>query len=139
MTISHTMTKAVRKALKADVAVQAAVKAATPYLLTPLTDKALRKLALEIVEGKVFGSWMLHDLSRELQTTFMVLLFCDRMPDNIGEVYEYYSEAGPMACNGKPTFFSCRMLAQEDTAPLNVYIKQIQEQRKAFMADDNDT
>lgn len=69
----------------------------------------------------------------------MVLLFCDRMPDNIGEVYEYYSEAGPMACNGKPTFFSCRMLAQEDTAPLNVYIKQIQEQRKAFMADDNDT
>lgn len=44
--------------------------------------------------------------------------------NSIGLVYEYLSEAGPMAVNGKPTFFSLRLLNKVDTEKMFEYYEQ---------------
>lgn len=49
---------------------------------------------------------------------------------SIGFVYEYLSEAGPMAVNGKPTFFSGRFLNIEDTKKMFDYYNQYKEIRE---------
>lgn len=137
------MTKALHNAivmeLSNDAAVLTAVKTRVLYLLAPMTDKARRLLALDIVDGRVYGSWMLPDEKRDLMSTFMVLLFADRLPENIGGIYEYYADAGPMSVNGRPIFYSCRFFSTEDTAPLNEYIKVLTEQRKSFAENTNDS
>lgn len=71
----------------------------------------LTQLANDIVDQKVFGSWLLmregheHDLSM----VFMPLLFTDdaasEMKD-VAHVYEFWDRAEPRGFNGLPIFFS---------------------------------
>lgn len=49
---------------------------------------------------------------------------------SIGLVYEYLSEAGPMAVNGKPTFFSLRLLNKADTEKMFTYYEQYKQIRE---------
>lgn len=49
---------------------------------------------------------------------------------SIGLVYEYLSERGPMAVNGKPTFFSLRLLNHDDTKKMFEYYEQYKEIRE---------
>lgn len=49
---------------------------------------------------------------------------------SIGLVYEYLSEAGPMSVNGKPTFFSLRLLNKADTEKMFDYYNQYKEIRE---------
>lgn len=135
MTLVSKSKSAVVAALKEDAAMQHL----RPYRLKILTDKDRRQLALDIVEGRVYGSWMMRNLARELVSTFIVLLFADRLPEHVGEIYEYYKEAGPLAVNGRPMFYSCRFLAKEDTGPVHEYVQLLQAQRKAFTDSTDDS
>lgn len=49
---------------------------------------------------------------------------------SIGLVYEYLSEAGPISVNGKPTFFSLRLLNKVDTEKMFDYYNQYKEIRE---------
>jgi hypothetical protein len=43
---------------------------------------------------------------------------------SIGLIYEYLSEAGPMSVNGKPIFFSARLMNHEDAAKMFEYYEK---------------
>lgn len=49
---------------------------------------------------------------------------------SIGFVYEYLSERGPMSVNGKPTFFSLRLLNHDDTRKMFEYYEKYKEIRE---------
>ena len=49
---------------------------------------------------------------------------------SIGLVYEYLDKRGPTAINGKPTFFSLRLLNHDDTKKMFEYYEQYKEIRE---------
>ena len=52
-----------------------------------------------------------------VRQSFMILglaTFEETDLDSIGTIWEYMSQANPMAVNGMPTFFSCRLMHIED-------------------------
>jgi hypothetical protein len=103
---------------------------------TPTPPKPnLRSLALDIVEGKVFGSWEIRNPNTDLKLVFMVLLFCknEDIPKDIGAIYEYMDRAGPRAINGMPTFFSCRFLTQAEFKEVCGYTQEIKSLRQSFL------
>lgn len=107
-----------------------------PVILKPKSKADLKKLALDIVDGKIFGSWMVGRAA-DIPMAFMILNFMGKgtLGANVAEIYEYYSKAGPRGVNGMPCFFSCCLLAREDIEPLQGYIESIQEFRASFMND----
>jgi hypothetical protein len=54
----------------------------------------------------------------------------DKWYSDIGIVYEYLSEAGPMAINGKPTFLSMKLMNKEDSKKLWEFYEQYKEIRE---------
>jgi hypothetical protein len=103
-----------------------------------MEESALRKLALDIIAGQVFGSWMLPEHSQQLMgNIFMCLLFSKKgqIPSNVEQVYEYYNQAGKMAINGYPIFFSMRLLTEDDCTRLQPLLQQLHDQQQAFIGD----
>lgn len=100
-----------------------------------VTPPNLRALALDIVEGKVFGSWQLHNPAKELSMVFLALLFANKedTPTDIGAVYEYMSSAGVGSINGYPIFYSCRFLTMQQYKDVCEYAKEAREHRKSFL------
>lgn len=99
------------------------------------TEQELRQLAIDIHEGKVFGSWNVHQHDNNLlPNIFMVLIFLESEPPaNAGHVYEYLAKANQMGINGYPTFFSLNWLAKEDVEPLMTLINELRSTRESFM------
>lgn len=102
------------------------------------TDAELEKLAQDIVGGLVFHS--LYNLPqeddpvvafRDLQSSFMVFAlagseFFDTIEKNkIVAAYEYMKEAGPMAINGRPVFFSVQFLNENEQKKLHTRVLEI--------------
>lgn len=87
------------------------------------TNDELRQIALDLADGKIFSDRHLGDQSHMIGSVFMPVIlgaFSDLTKEEIdsGKVsflYEYLSEAGPMAVNGFPTFFSVKYLNKEET------------------------
>jgi hypothetical protein len=100
---------------------------AKPQEYQKLTRKQRITLAEDIYNGDVFTDRHCRD-SDEVKSVFMVLFFMDAaMRERLrlnppGMVYEYNDKAGPMAVNGKPNFFSMRMLSLEEaTRVMGIY------------------
>lgn len=95
----------------------------------------LRELALDIVEGKVFGSWELHNPEKELSMVFMVILLAKKedLPSDIGAIYEYMHRASKQSINGMPIFYSCRFLTVRQFKEVCDYVKEAREHRKSFL------
>lgn len=102
-----------------------------------LSDKRLKKLALDIVNGKVFGSWNVKN-EKELGMVFMVLIFSspDMLPKDLGSIYEYLSEAGPTSINGYPVFYSCNFLSNEETQKVQKYCAELKENQNQFLNEE---
>jgi len=103
-----------------------------------MTDPELRALALDIIEGRVYGTWLLRG---EPQYTAMVFLPIALMSaeefDRVrhyAHIYEYVSQAGEMAVNGKPTFFSFRGISHADWAKIEPMLVELAEARKAWIS-----
>lgn len=94
--------------------------------MEPLSDAQVYNLARDIVTNLVYWPDFQTDW-REIQMTFMVLALCplDSIPSNAGAVYEYYTEAGPMSVNGRPTFFSCRFMPKESLPALQDEVERL--------------
>lgn len=104
-------------------------------MYTELDQAALKQLAIDIRAGQVFTDRHCRDVD-ELTSSFMVLLFLEdektiQAIKNAGLVYEYLSEAGPRAINGRPMFFSCRVLSKEDASTVWEIVKKLEEAEKA--------
>lgn len=101
------------------------------------TDEELRQLALDIVEGKVFGSWMVPN--DEGMTAFRIItMFLG--PDDYARMrerkvvglFEYLDKAGPLSVNGLPSFMSMQLIYQVEVDRLNTYIEQLRVMRAQF-------
>ncbi len=85
-----------------------------------LTEEEIKELANDIYKGNVFTDRHIQK-PEDLSTVFMPLIFLEEKDiDDLkknppGMVYEYMTEAGPRMINGMPTFWSVRMISQEDT------------------------
>ena len=81
-------------------------------------EDELTQLAKDIHGNLVFTDRHVRN-PHDLTSVFMLMMLVDprQMPviNSIGMVYEYLSQAGPMAVNGNPTFFSMKMLSKHDT------------------------
>jgi hypothetical protein len=103
-------------------------------------DAELRKLALDIMSGLVFGSWNLIN-QKDMPLVFMSLIFASKnqVPQDVGAVYEYYSEAGPRSINGYPIFTSCYFLTEAETDIVQLYCNELKKERNKFLNEESKT
>lgn len=103
------------------------------------SNREIRELAAGFRAGSLFGSWMIQPESM-ITNVFMCLLFMDDIQkkmmqrDDIVHVYGYMKDAGPMAINGMPIFYSMYMLSREDVDRIKEAMKQLE----AFMGGDDE-
>lgn len=96
------------------------------------TDEELKKIAEDLRSGRIFTDRHIPQ-GMSLQGTFMVLAFADEAmikrlkEDDIGMFFEYLDQAGPMAVNGCPTFFSCKTATKAEVTKIAAYYKAIQD------------
>lgn len=100
-----------------------------------LNEEELRKLALDMVEGRVCHDQMYpQDM---VVHVFMPLMFMESLTvedaKSWGLIYEYLSEAGPRSINGYPMFMSLRVLHVNNLPRLNELTKELNAQRTAFL------
>lgn len=107
-----------------------------------MTDDELKRLALDIVDGKVFGSWMTPDPNEGLIPFRIVTMMMDKehlealKQRQVIGLYEYLSEAGPMSVNGMPSFMSVRMIHKGEVDKLNEFINQARRMREQFLGNE---
>lgn len=91
-------------------------------------DKLIQ-IAKDIHGNLIFTDRHCHP--KDIMSTFMIFALMDPkkmyIPDSIGMIYEYMSQAGPMSVNGNPTFFSARLINKEDTVFIWNKVKQIEQ------------
>ena len=110
-----------------------------------MEEQGLRQLAMDIIEGKVFGTWGIPESEspNTIGMIFMPLILGAKVDEGTAHVYEYMSEAGPRSINGYPIFFSCRMLSKTDADALWPLIEEVKQQRDTFLnpvkEEDDDT
>lgn len=72
-----------------------------------------RQLAMDIVDGKVFGSWAITEKDM-IGLVFMPLSLGAKIADDTAHVYEYYDKAAPRSINGYPIFFSMTAITTKE-------------------------
>jgi hypothetical protein len=87
-----------------------------------MTPDGIERLAIDIVDGKVFGSWDIPDGGVDLLASiFLPIKFGaldGRDSDEVAHVYEYLEWAGPRAADGHPVFSSMRTLGRVEAVAL---------------------
>jgi hypothetical protein len=101
------------------------------------SQEEIKQLAIDVVEGKVFGSWMIppKDLAL-LERIFMPLALTptDALPKDISVVYEYRDKVAPLGINGYPVFFSFHYLNGEERELLTQEMNLYQKLKQQFLA-----
>lgn len=103
-----------------------------------MDEQELKKLAIDIAENKVFGTFNLdsHNFSI-VGSVFMPLVFMSDKDLNelktYAHIYEYLHAAGPITINGFPMFFSMRVISQEDWAKVFDYLTAYEKQKAEFL------
>ena len=102
------------------------------------TEPELRKLAIDIVEGRVFGSWMCDE--RHIPMVFLVaqLSAPEHWPRNTSQVYEYLNKAVLGSVNGMPIFHSCNILTTNDVAAIQPLVDELVAARKDFVSQSSE-
>lgn len=103
-----------------------------------MTEQELKQLALDIADGKVFGSWMIPEEEQEavLPAVFMPLAFgaSQKMGEDVCSLYGYYADSKKQTVAGYPIFFNRMMvLTKSDLEILNPILEQLREMRKTFL------
>ncbi len=68
----------------------------------------------------------------------LMLIEPEKLPYDIGMIYEELSKASPRACNGMPIFMSMNMLNVDDATKVWKYVEEIQKFLKGF-GEDNES
>ncbi len=109
--------------------------------LPDMSDRELRALALDAVEGRLYGTWMCAN-SDEMRASFPILGLVDQewfegmKARNVVHFYEKMDKAAPIGVNGKPMFFSAHALTQSNFERLASLINMLLEQRRQFLGED---
>lgn len=102
------------------------------------TDEELRQIAVDMYDGKIFSDRHLRNID-DIHIVFMPITLgaLHNMPEeerrNIGMIYEYMSERGPRDVNGYPTFFSLKILTQEEAGKMFVHFEEYREMKDKFL------
>ena len=100
--------------------------------------KNLKKLAVDIVDGKVFGSWEIKNADL-VGSVFMPLMFMNeeqRIEDkNVAHYYEYMDRASSMTINGMPAFSSMRKITKEELDIIIPLVEEYKNKKKEFIND----
>ena len=102
------------------------------------TDDELKKIAIDIVDGKIFSDRNIEN-PRDLAMTFMPIAlgaFKDKTKEeleDIGLIFEYLDQAGPRSINGLPNFFSFQMLNKQEYDRMYIFYKEYSELKEKFM------
>ena len=104
-----------------------------------MTEEELKTLALDISEGKVFGSWMLPPDQAEnlMPVVFMPLALgaAEKIQEvDLWGIYEYVDKATRRTVNGYPLFTSFKMLTQDDCVTLNKYLDKLRQMKEEFLS-----
>lgn len=109
-----------------------------PWVIPTLTDEALRQLALDIVNERVFTDRHCHTMDEVAMCFPALALMPEAMREKMlanppGLVWESYTKAAPRGVNGLPMFFSCHFLTQADRVKLDGMVKELYESQAAFV------
>lgn len=104
-------------------------------------DEQIKKLAVDVRAGQIFGSWMMRESDMEslISMVFMPLIFMEQKDkekmkkDGVLHLFSFYSEAAPRGVNGYPIFFSMGMLTGEDSAALKELMERLAEAEKTVL------
>ena len=109
-----------------------------------MKTKELRQLALDMVDGKVFGTWNIRaeDAENLVGMIFMPALFMSEEQREemkkleVVHFYEYVDKAGPRSVNGYPIFMSMNSLTREDSVVVFRFCRELQKQRDEFLGEE---
>lgn len=105
--------------------------------LTSKTLEELKQIAMDIYDQKIFIDRYCTS-PEEVGMVFMVIMLGglsdkdEEYRNDIGLIYEYYSEAGPRGINGKPCFTSLKLLSKADTTIMFDYYNEYKELKDKF-------
>lgn len=88
------------------------------------SDEELKQLAVDIVDGKVWTD-------RHGADSFLIAKLAG-LPAGTWMIYEYLTQAGPLAVNGCPTFLSCRIVWKEESEKLIKYFDEYKALKDSF-------
>jgi len=97
------------------------------------SDKELRELALDICEGRVFGSWMIKNM-HDLPMVFMSVALGVPIPKDAAHLYEYWAESLPRSINGMPIFLNFKVVTKDEAEKMKPMFKEIDARRAEFLS-----
>lgn len=104
-----------------------------------MTDEELKQLALDVVENRVFGSWMIPENEQEdtLPIVFMPLAFgaAGHLDENVCSLYEYVSTTKRFTSKNYPVFMTMRTLSKVEVEKLSPMIERLRDMRKLFLEE----
>ncbi len=105
-----------------------------------LTSEFLRQLAADIADDKIFTHRHIPEQQSEMiPRVFMPIAlgafkdYTKEQMEDIGLIYEYYSDAGPRGINGYPCFFSFRILSVEETKRMHYFYEIYVSMKETFL------
>jgi hypothetical protein len=108
-----------------------------------MDNAELRQLALDIVDGRVVGTWSMRDNPDQVGTSFPLIHMLDneqfKQVKDSAHIYEYRDKALSMGVNGRPMFMSFRILSLEDWEPLRHMLDELYRQRQTFLSPEPET
>jgi hypothetical protein len=106
-----------------------------------MTEQELKQLAVDIVDKKVFGSWMIPEKDKRLLAViFLPLAFRqagEKLPEDVWSIYEYIDKASRHKVKDYPTFMTCKYLTGADCAILNPAILEYHDFKTRFLSQSN--
>lgn len=108
--------------------------------LADVSPEQMKEFVLGVCDNRIFTDRHLSEdeVKNNLSLVFMPLMFgaLDSIQmDTIGCIWEYWSEAGPRSVNGKPIFFSMRLMNVKDTEFAFAQIKKEMSRRENLKLD----
>ena len=100
-----------------------------------MTDSELKQLAVDIAEGKVFGSWMVKQTDL-LPMIFLPLSFggAEKLKDiEVWSLFEYSEKALGNQIKGHPVFPSFKYLTKDDCEKLNPMLEKLKLMKQEFL------
>lgn len=110
-----------------------------PFVLPRKTPEELAQFITDFLANKILTSEQIqvHDIGHVFMTIGLGALatLTDDEAEQIGLVYEYYTNAGPISCDGLPVFLSAKMLHVDDWKIARSKILEEQKRRDAAKAE----
>lgn len=111
---------------------------------TPMSREELAAFVLGVCDGKIFTLHHIRESERKSMAgmVFMPIFFgafSGLWPgelEQVGTVWEYLHEAGPLSINGYPIFMSLRVICKDDWERAIKAIDKEEARRKTSVLDD---